>query len=116
MRCIMRSIGIVVPVFVLAITAFGQDVRYNFASGEDFSKFRTYKWVQFKDAAQLNQLADEQLKSAVNAELAKKGLTPTTAEDADLYIGYQAAIGQEKQLTTFNSGGTGWGYGPGWGS
>jgi hypothetical protein len=109
----MRAIRIVVPIFVLAATIFGQDVRYNFASGEDFSKYRSYKWVLFKDADQLNQLADQQLKTAVNAQLATKGLTPTTEDSADLYIGYQAALGQEKQLTTFNSG---WGYGPGWGS
>jgi hypothetical protein len=108
----MRAIRIVVPVFVLAVAVFGQDVRYNFASSQDFSKYRTYKWVVFKDADQLNQLADEQLKSAVSAELGKKGLTPTNDENADLYIGYQAALGQERQFTTFNSG---WGYGPGWG-
>ncbi|MFL6352509.1 MAG: DUF4136 domain-containing protein [Bryobacteraceae bacterium] len=108
----MRAIRIVVPLFVLSLAIFGQDVRYNFASGEDFSKYRTYKWVLFKGAEQLNQIADEQLKAAVDAELAKKGLTPTTNENADLYIGYQVALRQERQFTTLD---TGWGYGPGWG-
>ena len=107
----MRAAQIVLPFFVLAVTTFGQDVRYNFASGEDFSKYKTYKWVQIKDAQQLDQIAAEQLKTAVNAELAKKGLTLTTGDNADLYIAYQASVGQEKQFTTFN---TGWGYGPGW--
>src|SRR4051794_25017680 len=108
----MRAIRTVVPLFVLAIMAFGQDVRYNFASGVDFSRYRTYKWVLFKDAEQLNQLADQQLKAAVDGELGKKGLAPTTEENADLYIGYQPAVRQERQFTTFDSG---WGYGPGWG-
>jgi hypothetical protein len=33
------------------------------------------------------------------------------ADNADLFIGYQTAIGTEKQFTSFNSD---WGYGPGW--
>ena len=41
-----------------------------------------------------------------------KGLTKTDSDNADLYIGYQTAVGTEKQ---FNSYSTGWGYGPGWG-
>src|SRR5258707_12324101 len=47
-----------------------------------------------------------------DAELATKGMTKTEADTADLYIGYQTAIGQEKEFTSYN---TGWGYGPGWG-
>ena len=89
-----------------------QDVRYNFAAGEDFSKFKTYKWVKIKGAQEVNQLAEGQLKAAVNAELAKKGLQQTEADTADLYIGYQAGVGKEKQYTSFNSD---WGYGAGWG-
>jgi hypothetical protein len=57
-------------------------------------------------------LTAKQIQSAIDAELATKGLTKTDAETADLYIGYQTAIGQEKEFTSYN---TGWGYGPGWG-
>jgi hypothetical protein len=67
--------------------------------------------VQIKGAQPLNNLVDSQVKSAVDAELAKKGLTKSDADTADLYIGYQAAVGTEKQYTSFD---TGWGYGPGW--
>jgi hypothetical protein len=108
----MRAIGIILPALLLGIASFAQDVRYNFAAAEDFSKYETYKWVQIKDADQLNQLADQQLKTAVDAELAKKGLTRTDEDNADLYICYQVALGQEKQYSSFDSG---WGYGPGWG-
>jgi len=93
-------------------TAFAQDVRYNFDKEANFSAFKTYKWVVIKGAQQLSDLADRQVKAAVDAELTKKGLTKTDADTADLYIGYQAAVGQEKQYTSFD---TGWGYGPGWG-
>ena len=91
--------------------AFAQDVRYNFDKDAQFANFKTYKWVVLKDATPLNDLQDKQVKASVDAELAKKGLSRSEAE-ADLYIGYQVAIGQEKQYTSYD---TGWGYGPGWG-
>jgi len=91
--------------------AVAQDVRYNFDKDTDFSKFKTYKWVPMKDAAKVDDLLDKQIKEAVDAELAKKGLTKTDADMADLYIGYQVGIGTEKQFTSYDSG---WGYGPGW--
>jgi hypothetical protein len=97
---------------LLAVSsAVGQDVRYNFDKNGDFAKFKTYKWVAFKDAAKVNDLTDKQIIATVDAELATKGLTKVDADSADLYIGYQAAIGQEKQFTSYN---TDWGYGGGW--
>jgi hypothetical protein len=96
---------------LLAVGAVGQDVRYNFDKTTDFSKYKTYEWVPIKDAQKLSDLVDKQIKSALDAELAKKGLTKVDTDDANLYIGYQAAVGTEKQFTSYN---TGWGYGPGW--
>lgn len=100
---------------LLAISGYAQSVKYNFDHNTDFSKYKTYKWVIIKDAAQLNSLADQQLKTAIDAELAKKGLTKTEGDNADLLIGYQAAVTQDKQYNAYSTGGPGWGYGPGWG-
>jgi len=108
------KVRFVLPLVLLlasAGAAFAQDVRYNFDQEANFGSFKTYKWVVIKGASQLSDLADRQVKAAVDAELAKKGLTKTDADTADLYIGYQAGVGQEKQYTSFD---TGWGYGPGW--
>lgn len=91
--------------------ALAQDVRYNFDKDTDFSKFKTYKWVDLKDAAKVDDITDKQIKASIDAELAKKGLTKVDGDDANLFIGYQAAIGTEKQFTSYN---TDWGYGPGW--
>jgi len=91
--------------------AFGQDVRYNFDKDTNFSKFKTYKWVILKDAPTANDLVTKQLKDAVDAELATKGLTKIDDDTANLFIGYQAGVGQEKQFTSFSSD---WGYGGGW--
>jgi hypothetical protein len=92
--------------------AVAQDVRYNFDKKTDFSKFKTYKWVDIKDASKFNSIVDQQVKDAVDAQLAAKGLSKTDGDNADLLIGYQGAVGTEKQFSSYNSS---WGYGPGWG-
>ncbi len=99
---------------MIATSAFCQDVRYNFDKNSDFSKFKTYKWVAIKGAQQPDELTDKQLKDTIDAELAKKGLSRVETDNADLFVGYQTAIGSEKQLTSFSTGGAGWGYGGGW--
>jgi hypothetical protein len=100
-----------VMILIAASSAVGQDVRYNFDKNSDFSKFKTYKWVTLKDAAKPNDLTDKQIIAAVDAELATKGLSKVDGDNADLYIGYQVAIGQEKEFTSYSSD---WGYGGGW--
>ena len=111
----MKKLSFIV-LALLAVGASGawaQDVRYNFAKDAKFSDYKTYKWVDvIKGSDQVNQITDDQIKAALGAELATKGLTKTDSDNADLYIGYQTAIATEKQ---FNSYSTGWGYGPGWG-
>ena len=95
---------------MIASGAFGQDVRYNFDKNTDFSKLKTYKWVEIKGAQQVDSLTDKQIKDAVDAGLAQKGLTKVE-DNADVFVGYQTAIGTEKQFTSYN---TDWGYGGGW--
>jgi len=97
--------------FASAGAAFAQDVRYNFDKETDFSRFRTYKWVALKDAKNPGDLLDKQIKSAFDAQLVTKGLTKVEDDSANLYVGYQVAIGQEKEFTSYN---TDWGYGAGW--
>lgn len=101
---------------VSAGVAVSQDVRYNFDRDTNFSRFHTYKWVLIKDAVvKTGDLIDKQIKAAVDAQLATKGLTKVDADPADLYVAYQAAINQEKEFSSYSSGfGPGWGYGPGW--
>lgn len=109
----MRKVLVsVLTVLAIAVgSAVAQDVRYNFDKNTDFSRFKTYKWVDLKDASKLSDLVDKQIKSSVDSQLATKGLTKVDDDKADLYVGYQAAVGQEKQFTSFSSD---WGYGGGW--
>lgn len=95
------------------VSAIAQDVRYDFDKTKDFSKYKTYKWVPIKDADQPDQLTAKQITEAIDAQLSMKGLEQTDSDSADLLIGYQTALGSEKQFTSYN---TGWGAGPGWGA
>ena len=108
----MKNILALAVLTLLSSISVAQDVRFNFDNKADFSKFKTYKWVPIKDAAKVSDLVDKQIKDAIDAELTTKGLSKVEGDDANLYVGYQAAVGEEKQ---FNSYSTGWGYGPGWG-
>ena len=101
--------------FCFAVAATAQDVTYNFDQATNFAKFKTYKWVDLKGGVDLDQLLEQQLMRAFDTELAKKGLRKTDADTADIYIGYQMAIGQEKQMNAYTTGGAGWGYGARWG-
>jgi len=99
-----------------AVSASAQDVKYNFMAGTDFSKYKTYKWVRIPRLEYPNQILDEQIMQAIDAQLALKGLTRTEAENPDLYVAYQAAVNQSQQWNSYSTGG-GWGYGRwgGWG-
>lgn len=99
---------------LVSTAAVGQDVRYNFDRQTDFSKYKTYKWVVLKDASRLNSMVDKQIKDAIDAELAAKGLTKVEGDTADLFVGYQTSIDTEKEFTSFTSGSGYWGYGGGW--
>jgi hypothetical protein len=87
-----------------------QDVSTNAMPGTDFSKYHTYKWVSIEGATTPNQILDAQIKTSIDSQLAAKGLTKTDSDKADLYIGYQTSLDQEKQWNAYGMGG-----GPRWG-
>lgn len=88
--------------------ALAQEVHYNFVQGTDFSKFKTYKWVEIKGSEYPDAMINDQIKQAIDSQLATKGLTKTDSDAADLYVGYQAAVTQEKQYDAMGTGGVRW--------
>jgi hypothetical protein len=101
-------------VFVLVLLASSavpaQDVTTNSMPGANFAKYRTYKWVVIEGATTPNQIVDAQIKQSIENQLSAKGFTKTDGDNADLYIGYQVSINQEKQWNAYGMGG-----GPRWG-
>jgi hypothetical protein len=106
-----RSRGVVQLAVLIALILFmcgsvlAQDVKYNFMPGTDFAKFHTYKWIVIEGGSHPNQIADAQIKSSVDSQLAAKGLTKTDGDKADLLIGYQVAVDKEKQWNAYSMGG-----------
>jgi uncharacterized protein DUF4136 len=93
-------------------SAMAQEVTYNFAPGTDFSKFKTYKWVKIDGVEYPNQILDQQIKQSIDSQLAVKGFTKSDSDNADLFVGYQLSIAQEKQWNAYG-GGAGWRMGGG---
>jgi hypothetical protein len=93
----------------LALAVFGvagaQDVTTNSMPGTNFSQFHTYKWVTVQGAQYPNQITDQEIKDAVNSQLSAKGLTLTTADNADLYVAYQVSLSQQQQWNAYGMGG-----------
>ena len=92
--------------------AFAQDVQFDYDRSANFSAYKTYQWVDYKRVEIGDQLLDQDIKRAVDEQLAAKGLR-RVENGGDLFVGYQAAISQEKQFDGLGWGGPGWGGG--WG-
>jgi hypothetical protein len=94
-------------VFMLLVGAgiWAQDTRSNYMPGTDFAKYKIYKWVNIESGSHPNQIVDAQIKQSVDSQLSSKGLTKTDNDNADLYVGYQVSVDQEKQWNAYGMGG-----------
>ncbi|UWZ86738.1 DUF4136 domain-containing protein [Occallatibacter riparius] len=103
----MRRTFLAVAGLVLSMSVMGiaQDVKTNSMPGTDFSKYHTYKWVAIEGASHPDQIVDAQIKQSVDAQMAAKGLTKASGDTADLFVGYQIAVDQEKQWNAYGMGG-----------
>ncbi len=82
-------------------SAFAQDVKYNYAMGTNFAKYKTYKWVDIPNQNHPDQLTDQQIRTAIETTLGTKGFTKATGDTADLLIAYQIAVDQERQWNAY---------------
>lgn len=85
--------------------ALAQQVVYNYMPGTDFSKYHTYKWVDIPSNVHPNQIVAQEIRDAVNNVLAAKGFTLVTADIADLNVGYQCSVDQEREWSAWGMGG-----------
>jgi hypothetical protein len=113
---VLAALGLAAALTLTAATAGAQDISYNAMPGTDFTKYKTYKWVKIEGAQYPDQIMDSQIKAAIDSQLGAKGLTKTDGDSADLFVGYQVALNQEKQFNSYSTGGgPGWGWGGGYG-
>ena len=99
----MKYINLTAIVF-LGVAAFAQDVQFDYNRSANFNTYKTYQWVDYKPVQVGDELLDQNIKRAVDEQLAGKGLRRVES-GGDLLVGYQAAISHEKQFDSFG----GWG-------
>jgi hypothetical protein len=99
----------------LGTAAFAQEVHFDYDRSASFANYKTYQWVDLKPVHTGDQLLDQDIKRAVDEQLAGKGLRRVDS-DGDLLVGYQVAISQEKEFDGSGWFPRGWGGWDNWGS
>jgi hypothetical protein len=111
----MKLINLTV-LMCLGGAAFAQEIQFDYDRSANFSAYKTYNWIDYRRVEPGDQLLDQDIKRAVDAQLAGKGLRRVES-GGDLVVGYQAGISQEKEFDSFGAGGWGgWGGPFGWGN
>jgi len=111
----MKHINLAIILMGLGVAAFAQEVHFDYNRSANFSAYKTYQWVDYREVPVGDQILDQDIKRAVDAQLAGKGLRRVES-DGDLYVGYQVSISQEKQFDSLGEwGGPGW-WGSPWGN
>jgi Domain of unknown function (DUF4136) len=103
-------------ILFLGISAFAQDVQFDYDRSAHFNDYKTYRWIDYRQVQPGDQLLDQDIKRAVDEQLAGKGLCRVES-GGDLVVGYQAGVSQEKEFSSLGTGGWGpWGGPFGWGN
>src|SRR5271157_2299504 len=89
----------------VGIAALAQDIQFDYDRSANFNAYKTYQWVDYQAVAPGDQLLDQNIKRAVDEQLAGKGLRRVES-GGDLLVGYQAGISQEKEFDSI--GARGW--------
>lgn len=105
-RYLALSMGLVV-----AAGCAQPQVSTDYSPSIMFNQFRTFTLVMPPDTSG-QQLLDQRIRRAVQAQLVGKGLTETDRENADLYVGYGMVDKTHKEVYSDTDG---WGWGRGWG-
>lgn len=93
-----------------APAAFAQDISYDYDKSFDFSKAKSYAWVDgtiLKD-----ELNHKRIVGAVDTQLAAKGLTKAAAgATPDVVVAYHASFDKDLRINGFSSGWGGYRFG-----
>jgi hypothetical protein len=94
MNTLVTTLGLVLA---SATTARAQKVTYDYDKTADFSKIRTYAWVRGQELQ--DELNHKRVVSAIDAQLAAKGLTRVEANGmADVLVVYDAGFDRNLQI------------------
>ncbi len=104
MKCTIKLLpGAIFVGMLLSAYASAQKVDYYAAAGANFAQYKTYKWHRADKAVYPEKALDDMFIRTINAELARKGLSPTESDDADLIVTYQIAIMDDMEWSAGHS-------------
>lgn len=86
----------------MGVSAFAQEVHFDYDRSAHFNDYKTYNWIDFRQVAPGDQLLDQDIKRAVDVQLAGKNLRRVES-GGDLVVAYQAAISHEKEFDEFGA-------------
>ena len=117
----------IVPVLLLLLGALALtgcssiSVNHDYDTQADFTAFQTFSWMERGDmepanaqqAQQSSDLLDRRIRSAIDGELAHRGMAQVTGADADVLMVYHLGTEEKVQVTDwgYNYSSYYWGYG-----
>lgn len=94
-----------VSLMLFGTIAIAQNVTYDFDHSANFSRFRTYAWVNGSSVA--DELNHRRIVSAIELQLASKGFARVaTSASPDVLVAYHASFDKNLEINGFS---TGWG-------
>ena len=110
-----KALGFSAALLLLAMPAAAQKVNIDYSRDFDFSKVKTFQYVETDETKAPSDLMDGRIVGAIKRELKEGGLTEVT-ENPDLYVTYHIATQDNTVYNTTNFGYGGyWGGWYGWG-
>jgi hypothetical protein len=90
------------PLLFASASLLAQEVKYNYDRDTSFADYKSYRWTERERAAR-DPLVDHDIRRAIDAQLAQKGLQKTES-GGDLYIHYQTSVDHERQFDAWTMG------------
>lgn len=110
-----RALGIAMLALAVALPAAAQKVTIDYAHDFDFSKVKTYQYVDSEDGISPNQLMHDRIVSAITTKINTGGILRQVTENPDLVITYHLSSQENTVYNTTSVGYGGYGgYYGGW--
>lgn len=94
--------GLVLVTAMLVASCSRMLVKHDFDPTVDFTPYQTYSWLETAGGDGIDSLVDVRIRSAVERELATRGLFKSTGPNADLLISYEGRVEEKKEVVTHN--------------
>ena len=102
---VQTVVGLCLAMLLGSALGLAQSVTYQAMPGTNFASFHTYTWVNAPGGGiHPDQITDQEIRQAVDSQLASKGFTKATTGNPDLYVCYQIAVNQQRQWNAMGGG------------